>query len=309
MAPDHRGAILDKQAGVARQLLSSLLRRPVVDSGGRRLGRLRDVTVLLDRSHPLVHRAIVDTPTGDRALPWPHRSTWDGGRLVIAESPEEVPRTPVHGEPALEAHELLLGRDVLDTQVVDLAGHRLSRVSDVLLVAPPGGGLEVAAVDVGLGGLLRRMGLRRLAERLGPAAIDWQDLHLTSSRGHVVQLSTATAGMHRLDAAELAELLARLSPEKATDVMRTVGPERSARALHRSHPAVGRRLLHTLGHEEARRVVVAAPPGAASDRLAELHGQVAQGRRRRYLRTAGWRVRRPPHRRGGDVTSDSSGSG
>lgn len=299
---------MDKQAGVARQLLSSLLRHPVVDSRGRRLGRLRDITVLLDRGHPLVHRAIVDTPAGDRALPWP-RSPWDGGQVVIAQPPEEVPPIPVQREPALEAHELLLGRDVLDTQVVDLAGHRLSRVSDVLLVAPPGGGLEVAAVDVSLGGLLRRLGLRRLAERLGPAAIDWQDLHLTSSRGHVVQLSTATAGMHRLDAAELAELLARLSPEKATDVMRTVGPERSARALHRSHPAVGRRLLHTLGHEEARRVVVAAPPGAASDRLAELHGQVARGRRRRYLRTAGWRVRRPPPRRGGDVRSDSSGSG
>jgi hypothetical protein len=56
--------------------------------------------------------------------------------------------------PALEDRELLLAQDVLDTQVVDLVGRRLSRVSDVFITAGPDSKLEVAAVDVGARSLL-----------------------------------------------------------------------------------------------------------------------------------------------------------
>ena len=38
---------------------------------------------------------------------------------------------------ALDADEILLGRDVLDTQVVDVVGQRLARVADVLLDRMP----------------------------------------------------------------------------------------------------------------------------------------------------------------------------
>src|SRR5215208_4139907 len=46
---------------------------------------------------------------------------------------------------AVPAARLLLGRDVLDTQVVDLAGHRLARVAEVELAVS---GREARAVAV-----------------------------------------------------------------------------------------------------------------------------------------------------------------
>lgn len=289
-----------------RLLLTQLLRRPVVDSTGRRVGRLLDLTVLLDRPHPEAHRAVVGSRQDRHLVPWTAVRRWDAAGLLLAGPWEDIPRVAVSDEPPLEPAELLLARDVLDTQVVDLTGHRLSRVADVVLVALLDDRLQVAAADVSLGGMLRRMGLPRLADRLPPAAVDWQDLHLTSSRGHVVQLSTSTAGIHRLDSGELAELLARLSLEKATDVLRTVGPERSARALHRSHPAVSRRLLHSLGPEEARKVVQAAP-AAASSHLKALRQAMPARRPRRFRRTAGWRLHRPPRHPGRDVGRDLPG--
>jgi sporulation protein YlmC with PRC-barrel domain len=294
-------------------LLTQLLRRPVVDGGGRDVGRLLDLTVLLGRPHPYVHRVLVGSRRESSLVPWSAVRRWDARELLLRDLWEVTPHVDVAGEPPLEDAELLLGRDVLDTQVVDLTGHRLSRVSDVVLVALPDDRLELAAADVSVGGILRRVGLRRLGELLRSAAVDWEDLHLTSSRGHLVQLSTSTAGMHRLGSSELAELLARLSLEKATDVMRAVGPERSAAALHRSHPAVGRRLLRSLRPDEARSVVKAAPP-AASAHLVALHRQIGRRPRRRLLRTAGWRSHRPPEPRepeaGRDVTGrDVTGRG
>lgn len=291
-----------------RLLLSSLVGRPVLAADGSRVGRAGDLTVLLGAAHPPVHRLAVGSPRRiSHLLPW----SWvadPGPEAVRLREGTPVAACAVHEERlALETQELLLARDVMDTEVVDLAGHRQSRVSDVLLVGPANGVLEVAAVDVGVGGLLRRLGLRALARRLPVVAVDWQDLHLTSSRGHVVQLSTSTAGMHRLDSRGLAELLTRLSMEKATDVVRTVGPDRAAGAVDRAHPAVGRRLLHALGPEEADRLVAAAPAGATG-RMNALRRHVPPIRRRRFLRLAGWRLQRPPHRAAGPGSGRGAGT-
>lgn len=281
---------------MSRQVLLSRERgRRVLTSDGVRVGRLVDLTVRLDEAHPVVHRAGVGSGRHLAYLvPWSAVDRIDAQTLTLAVDRGGLSRYRVGPDPELEEHELLLCRDVLDTQVVDLVGSRLSRVSDVVVASRPEGEIEIVAVDVGFGSLLRRMGLGRVATHLDPVLVDWEDLHLTSSRGHVVQLATSTTGMHRLDSEGLAELLARLSTAKATDVIRTVGPARSARALHASHPVLRHRLLHSLEPGEAQHVIDAAAP-ATGESLAKVRGSPAAPRRR--LRTAGWRAHRPPRLR------------
>jgi hypothetical protein len=224
-------------------------------------------------------------------LQWPHVATYGDEQVVLAVDQAGLSSYASLPDPNLEARELLLARDVLDTQIVDLAGRRLSRVSDVIMVAGSERRLEVAAVDVGAGSLLRRMGLRRLGDRLDPVVVDWAELHLTSPRGHVIQLATAAAALHRLNTSDLAHLLARLSPDKAVDVIRTTQPAHAAAALHASHPELRHRLLHILRPHELQRLIDAAPPTLAQ-RLAELGASPVPARRQ--LRTSGWRIRRPP---------------
>jgi hypothetical protein len=260
-------------------------------SDGVQAGRLVDVTVLYDFPHPAPHRVGVGRGRGIRYLLPRRLVKFDGSEVALGLDRAGLSDYLVGPDPTLEERELLLGRDVLDTQVVDLTGRHLSRVSDILLVTGDDGQLEVAAVDLGAGSLLRRMGLGWLGKRLAPVAVDWADVHLTSRRGHLVQLATATAGMHRLEAPGLAELLARLSVDRAIDVVRTVHPKRSAAALQASHPDLRRRLLHVLTPEDVQRLVEAAPRQAA-DLLAELQAAPPAGRR--HLRTSGWRLRRPP---------------
>jgi hypothetical protein len=57
--------------------------------------------------------------------------------------------------------------------------------------------LEVATVDLGAGSLLRRMGFRRLGERISPAMVDWAELHLTSPRRTWSSFGTAPTALHR----------------------------------------------------------------------------------------------------------------
>ena len=273
-------------------LLSRQTGRLVLTSDGARAGRLVDLSVLLGAAHPVVHRVGIGSRRRvDYLVPWSLVGGVDGDTLRLSTDRAGLARYAVDDQPALEEHELLMCRDVLDPQVVDLAGRRLSRVSDVVVARGPDGRVEVVAVDVGVGSLLRRMGLGRLADHLEPVVVDWRDLHLTSNRGHVVQLATSSTGLHRLTPEELAEVLARLSTTDATDVIRTVGPARSARALRASHPVLRRRLLHSLPPEEAQHVIEAAS-GSNGDSLLQAHRSPTAPRRR--LRTAGWRVHRPP---------------
>ena len=272
--------------------LSRLLGRPVRSSDGIRVGRVVDMTVLYDIPHPNVHRLGVGRGRRIRyLLPWRLVQTYSDEELSLPVDRMRLSAYATAPDPNLEDRELLLAWDVLDTQVVDLVGRRLSRVSDVFLMSGSYGELEVAAVDVGAGSLLRRIGFRRLGDRFRPVAVDWAALHLTSRRGHLVQLATADTALHRLDASELAELLPRLSADRAVDVVRSTHPAHSAAALHASHPEIRRRLLQLLTQQELQRLVDAASPTLAR-LLTELHATPTPSRR--YLRTSGWRVRRPP---------------
>lgn len=273
------------------QRLSERVGTPVLTHDGRRLGRVADLTVRLGPRRPPVHRLLVRAGrSGTYLVDWGDVAESSPTRVVLRSGarPRPVPARQV----ALAPDELLLARDVLDTQVFDLQGQRLSRVSEVLLSAPEEGP-SVLAVDLGTAALLRRIGLGLLARGASPTPVAWADLHLTSQRGHQVQLSTEAASFRQLDAHGLAALLARLDTGKGADILDAADAARAAAAVHQSHPQTGRRLVGALSADGRRRLIRAATSSVA-EVIEELGQPVSALRRRRFLRSAGWRLRRPP---------------
>lgn len=214
--------------------------------------------------------------------------------------------------PELADDEVLLWRDVLDSQVVDVRGHRVERVGDLLLTEvesdEPGPGfvLELAAAEVGAAAVARRLHLASLAHRLDERAIDWADIHLAAGRGHELQLSTTSAAMHALDGPELAQLVARLSTPSATDVLVAVPHERAAAALAASHPSVRHRLAVHLPNSHADAILEHLPTSTAQRLHAARRAHRERGRSRlRWHRHRGWRRTLPPG--GGDPTGQAPG--
>jgi hypothetical protein len=202
---------------------------------------------------------------------------------------------------ALSTDEILLMRDVIDTQIIDVVGQRLARVSDVLLTRTASGRLELVGVDVGFGGVLRRLGLHRLAARADEDVVAWTDLHLTSERGHAVQLATPRSAVHHLDAAGLAALVTKLDIESATEVLAAAGSGVAADVVRIAHPVVGERVLRAMPVTDAAQIVAAMPAETGSrwrDRLA--HSPVLLGRR--FIRSRVWPRRRhtPTMPKGGE---------
>lgn len=277
----------------AREIrLSDLVGTPAISSTGSRLGTVTDLTLRLGDGDAIVDRLLV-RPTRGRlvAVGWDQVESTDGAKVVLG--PDAVAATIASSHtPTLADDELLLARDVLDTQVVDLDGRRLARVGDVILGRTSGGRLAAVAVDTGFGSVCRRIGARRLSERLGERGVPWRSLHLTSARGHRVQLATPTSTLHRLDGHEVGLLLDAVPTTSAVDIIRTVHPDVAAAALVASHPHTAARVVRSLPDHQVGELLDRLPR-----HLAERLGRHrAAAPTRRLLRHDGWRRRVPAHR-------------
>jgi sporulation protein YlmC with PRC-barrel domain len=155
--------------------LSALLGARVTDRNGRPIGRVADLAVRPGSPHPTVSALVMSHARGRVAIPWAELTELDSSGAQL--------RTQGHVFGTVDPEAVLLGRDVLDTQIVDLAGRRLTRVADVEL-SMIDTGLRVTAVDVSPGAVIRRLGMRRLADRLAPQMVAWERLHPLAGRPH-----------------------------------------------------------------------------------------------------------------------------
>ena len=203
--------------------LTDILGRSVVDRSGMRLGRVTDLLVDHAERYPRVTAIAIGRRRAVTIEPW--------SSVVRLERELVIERT---GAPA--GGDLHLARDLLDAQVVDIAGRRLARVGEIELVQG-GSELFAVAVDVGLAPVVRRLGLRRLSRRLHDETIGWDGLHFATGRGHRVQLASPASAVHRLEPAELMAVVSRLPPEHGAEVLAAMPADRAERARQIQRPA------------------------------------------------------------------------
>ncbi|AEV76493.1 Mg/Co/Ni transporter MgtE with CBS domain [Mycolicibacterium rhodesiae NBB3] len=275
-------------------LLSTVVGR-WVEADGRRVGRLADLVVTAaDADLPTVRRILV---RGNHArtvsVPWTDVDRIGPGHIALRSGSETlVVESAAEG---LSSDEVLVVRDILDSQIIDIAGQRLARVADIVLARSPSGLLEIVGVEVGFGALLRRMGFRRLAARMAPDAVRWSDLHLASKRGHTIQLATKRSAVHRLGARDLAVLVTKLDTESATGILSAKGPAMAADVIRVSQPEVAERVLRAMPAATAADVVATMPADHAAHWRRRL-SDVSFMRGRRLLRSRAWSRRRHPKR-------------
>lgn len=137
--------------------ISELTGRPVTDFDGTQIGIVKDLVArsFKEFTHPVVDAIVVRGKDGDRAIPYA-----DLAALLSAAIPLKRPAESI---PAYEFREndIRLVEDVLDKQILDTDDARVVRVNDIELVRI-NGNVVVSNVDIGVLGILRRIGLERL---------------------------------------------------------------------------------------------------------------------------------------------------
>ncbi|MFN7915092.1 MAG: CBS domain-containing protein [Vicinamibacterales bacterium] len=255
--------------------LSEMLGASVRDGSGSVRGRVRELAVA-PQDHPTrVAFLVVRTSEGDRMLPADAVKSF--GATVRATSPSTswLPFTSFDGV-------LLLKRDLLDQQIIDVHGRKVVRVNDVELFSNPLDShilFDVLAVDVGARGAVRRLArgmvpsftLRALLEKIPPRVIPWQYVDLIEiDPARRVKLKIAYEGLSKMHPADIADIVEDLAPAEQKAVFEALDEEVAAEALEEIDPDVQVAIVESLDSDRAADIVEEMDPDAAADLLGDL---------------------------------------
>lgn len=277
------------------------------DADGFVLGRLADLAAEVHPTSPRIVGLLLDVDRPRVALiPW---SAVRGLEPTITLS---MVRAALSPRP-LQPDEIPLREALLDKQVVDTHGLRIVKVNDLFL-SPVEGELYLTGVDVGLSGLLRRLGaegvvrsmLRRLGRPLADHALPWTVVAALGGPVTPLKLHISRERLESIHPADLAELLTEMDREERMAVMSALSQEDAAEVLEAAEPEVQANILRSLPAERASDILEEMEPDEAADALAELPAETASDLIVRMEPEAGAEVARllayPPTSAGGRMT-------
>ena len=248
--------------------LSDLVGRNAVLPNGTTIGKVTDFVVgKPDDAFPRIDGFVIKTKTGQLYSPIAQIGSIEPhGTVTLTIAPET--------EPAAEEHALYLIKDLFDKQIVDVDGRKVVRIND-LEIANTGGTLRVVAADIGVSGLLRRLGVGRVAphvlERVPRSLIAWDNVApLTDVNPSQVQLSVSGSRLSRLHPSDLAEIITDLSAQDAARVVKSLDDETAADAFEHLDSDTQKTLIEDIGTERAADIVSEMDSDDAADLLGEL---------------------------------------
>lgn len=263
--------------------LSRLLSRPVQDSSSEKIAVLKDLIVRINpeegrsqEKYPPLAGLVARINGRDFFVPYSQVANFgeEGIRLRTA----SVSLEKFHRRDG----EILLGRDVLDRQLVDVEGRRVIRVNDLAVSrAPYEDVYRLVAVDISFQSILRRIWptTRPAAERqigIKDDLLDWADVEYFASEAPAVRLNVSHDRLAKLHPVDIARLMEELSYKQGTEIVQSLDDETAADALEEMEPEYAADIIEGLNEERAADILEEMQPDDAADVVAELDEEKAQ---------------------------------
>jgi flagellar motility protein MotE (MotC chaperone)/sporulation protein YlmC with PRC-barrel domain len=275
--------------------VSALMGVAIADASGKTLGHVREFAVSppVDANHVkgLVLKMVGAGRSDGRAM------AIVGDLAITATGQLRMRGETTPKAMTDEDSYLLLERDLLDQQIIDVHGHKVVRVNDVDLVWEAAGAagveapcavkeltegctlkLRIAEVEVGTRGAVRRLlkGLpaatvERAAMRFRTSVIPWDFVDLIDrDPSRRVKLKIEQDRLARMHPSDLADILEDLAPAERQAIFTSLDEEVAAEALEEVEPRMQKSLTEALDSEQVAGIVEEMDPAAAADFLSEL---------------------------------------
>ena len=236
--------------------LSQVLGRPIRDLEGERVATVKDIIVRLGADdHPPVTGLVARFGRREFFLSrWRITELDEHGVRLNSDKLNLHPFVRRDGE-------VLLARDVLDKQLIDVDGKRVVRVNDVQLIEAAGD-WRVTGADVSLQGLYRRLAPAGfLGTRKPVEVLDWADVGYLATDAATVQLKSSSDKLARHHGSEVVE---SLDDETAAETLEEMPSERQAR------------IIGDMDEERAADILELMSPDEAADVLGDLPEEKAE---------------------------------
>ena len=218
--------------------VSELTGRPVTDIDGTRIGVLKDLIARTRKEfhHPVIDAIIVEGERGSLTVPFT-----DLAALLSTAIPLKHPAVEIKPFQSQEG-DIKLVDDVLDKQIIDINGARVVRVNDIEVVRV-NGNVVVSNVDIGVLGILRRIGLERagrwLARRfkadLSLGSISWEFVE-PLLHDKFMRLKVPVEKLRELHPSDLAEIISDLNRAETSQLLEQLDIEHLADTLEEIEP-------------------------------------------------------------------------
>jgi CBS domain-containing protein/sporulation protein YlmC with PRC-barrel domain len=250
---------------------SGILKKPILDPKGDELGRVKDLVIVKGEPFPKVSALIIEKKNKIFKLPWTDLNIFNK-RIISAN---------VYGETLqpydFNEKDLLLVRDILDKQIVDANGAKVVRVNDVKLQGYNSEAVLIA-VDVGVRGIMRRLGVERGGEdlmklfkkRLPYNLISWNYIQHLEPKLTKISLTVPRQMVSELHPADIAEIISQVSHKEGALFFKGLDVETAAEALSELQPDVQAAIITGMDTDRAADIIEEMPPDEAADVLSDL---------------------------------------
>jgi magnesium transporter len=178
---------------------------------------------------------------------------------------------------------LFLAKHIMDKQIVDMDGRKVVRVND-LRIAMITAGSFLVAVDVGIEGLFRRLGidtpikyfLKLFGKSIPSDLILWDDVETISPTTMGIKLAMAQSKLLTLHPSDLADIIEDLDRKTQAAFFASLDEEKAADVLEELETEAQKNILESLPVEKAADVLEKMPADEAADILDELEVEKAE---------------------------------
>lgn len=257
--------------------LSEILKQPILDPKGEELGRLRDIVVVKAEPLPRVDALIIERKNSFFRIPWTELNLFN--KRIIAAKIYSADLTPYDES----AGDLLAVRDILDKQIVDVNGVKVVRVNDIKLEGYESEAMLIA-VDVGVRGILRRLGVERKGEdflRVFKATlpfnlISWDYIQPLHPKLTAISLTVPRQMLSELHPADIAEIISQVSHHEGATFLKNLDVDVAAETLSELSTEAQVEIIRGLDTEKASDIIEMMSPDEAADVLGDLPAEKAK---------------------------------
>lgn len=200
--------------------LSAVVGRPLRDANNERLGKLEDLIVRLGGSgYPPITGFLVNVAGRTSFLGADRVSELGADGAVMRKA--ELDLRPFERR----AEEVLLKRDLLDRQLINVEGARLVRANEIELALVVGS-WRVVGVDTGPRGGLRRLLPKGLGAHIATGQfLDWAGVEPFVGHVPTVRLRVPHPKLAKLHPAQIADLVEAASRREGEEIIQAVGED------------------------------------------------------------------------------------
>ncbi len=251
---------------------SELEGRQVVTEDKIEMGRLEDIIFTVS-ANPKVSKLVIRT-TKDKKTIVPYEYVIKFGDIITLKKSYMLSE--------LDENEMYIKKNLLDKQIIDIGGNKVVRVNDVTFqekYTPTVNELFITGVDVGILGLLRRLGVESFVERiyhffrltLSSSFLPWGDVQpLELNRGQV-KLKKSEEKIQNMRPEDLADYLEKTNEKNVRKFLHILDKQFAAEVIENLNINYQRDLFLHWDSEKSAEILESINPEEAVDILLALH--------------------------------------